>query len=320
MKERIDIRKLAFVVPLVITIAATFLCIFMLSRYIYGHKYGFTELFLNVITIIISILSGIIFTFFIKTFTQTPPTLNVSVFGYPNSGKTVYLTVLFNDLMTNQYQDGISFRTYGSETIERISTDYQLLSTGKWLPPTPSDGVFYYHATISLSMLKNYKLQIGDYAGEKFKKELQENNNFFHRTEYFKYAVSSDIVFLAVDLAQVLESFINSVDYVTGVENSFIAALNMMQENRNLGFNRQIRFPVALLFMKADLIKTKAMNESRIVNEFDRLINYCNKNCSSFKYFFVSSTGTRDLSMLMNSKMHPIGVVEPIIWSIKKCH
>jgi len=312
-----------FFILLFIIVCLALICVGIIDKYVFSDVIiRYSEIFRNLLTAVVSLMVGTAITYFSKLFSQTPSTLNISVLGYPYSGKTVYLTVLFNDLMTNQYQDGISFRTYGSETIERISTDYQLLSKGQWLPPTPNEGVFYYRATISLSIFKNYKLEVGDYAGEKFKKELQANNNFFHKTEYFKYVVTSDIVFLAVDLDKVIENLKNNVDYITGVESSFIAALNLMQENKNLGFNSQIKFPVALLFLKADLMEMEKenINDSRIIREFDRLIGFCKKNCLNFKCFFVSSTGTGDLGERMHYKMFPQGVIEPIIWSIKKYH
>jgi len=255
---------------------------------------------------------------FFGIFKQTPSTLNISVLGYPNSGKTVYLTVLFNELLTNPIHKKISFMTYGSETIERISADYEKLNTGHWLPPTPNEGVFYYRATASLSSRRKYKLEIGDYAGEKFKEELKENNNFFHKTEYFKYVISSDVIFLAIDMELVLKDFRNG-QYIANIESSFISALSLMQEVRSMGFNKKIKFPVAIIFLKFDLLGEFSQENAQemILEKFARIIGYCQKNCINYNHFFVSSTGTKHIENFPG-RVQPEGVVEPVEWAIGK--
>jgi len=285
---------------------------------------GALELLFLILNLILALLA--ISILYLRLFKQTPSTLAISILGTPNSGKTVYLTVLFNELLTSSSHREISFTTYGSETIERISADYQKLSVGQWLPPTPQEGVFYYRAKASFSNYRKYKLEIADYAGEKFKKELKENSNFFHKTEYFKYVISSDIVFLAVDIQLVLDDWEGN-EYITTIENSFISALTLMQESKNMGFNRRIRFPVALIFLKSDLLKEISETENldheldklqkKIVERFERIIGYCTKNCISYHHFFISATGTKNIEKTKN-KITPVDVVAPLEWAIRK--
>jgi len=295
----------------------------------WGNINGLTSIWIFAIALFVGSTVAIISMMYIRVFRETPSTLTISVLGYPNSGKTVYLTVLFNELLSNAAHDKISFVPYGSETMERVLIDYGKLKDGHWLTPTPSEGVFYYRAAASFSKYRKYKLEIGDYAGEKFKEELKENNNFFHKTEYFQYVISSDIVFLAVDTELVLVNW-NDGQYITNVENSFISALALMQASKNMGFNKQIKFPVALIFLKSDLLKdfSQKLNldnmESQelpelILEKFRRIIGYCNKNCIHYKHFFVSSTGTSDIEHL-EGEIIPQGVVKPVEWSIQKHH
>jgi len=289
-----------------------------MMAYSLSSEVSLIRILLSFLILLVFISLAFMVFMFWRLFTQTPSTLTMSVLGYPHSGKTVYLTVLFSELMSGNSQKNISFRAYGSETLERISTDYRLLCKGVWLPPTPNEGVFYYRATVGLSNLKKYKLEIGDFAGEKFRNDLQDNNSFFHKTEYFKYVILSDIVFLAIDIEQVCASIHHNIDYITNIETSCIASLTIMQESKNIGFNKRIRFPVALLFLKADLLEKKNLDEQSICEYFRKLIGFCKTNCNNFKYFFVSSTGTENLEEGNLAKMQPQGIMEPVVWSILK--
>lgn len=265
--------------------------------------------------ILMSLLIIITLSFsFFRALKRTPTTLAISILGYPNSGKTVYLTILFNELLTGQNQYHGSFRTYGTETIERITSDFKLLKSGCWLPPTPAEGVFYYRATASLSKLKKYKLEIADYAGEKFKNDLNENDNYFHKTDFFKFVMASDAVILAIDIDRFL---LEKSEYITTSENSFIAALTLMQEQKYIGFDTKIKFPVAIVFMKSDLLSAKISQEG-VLRQFDRLMNFCNKTCVHFKPFFVSSIGKIEFKEGTTNYLNPYGVIEPIVWLMRQ--
>ena len=243
-----------------------------------------------------------------RFFNRNPSTLVVSLLGFPGSGKTVYLTVLFNEILINSQNH---YNIYGSETVDRISEDYRILQNGYWLPPTPIEGAFYYRATTP-----KYKIEICDYAGEFFKNELKENLNFIHRTKYFKYVINSDIVFLAIDLEKVVN---DDFEYINDIESSFISALHVLHEERNINIKGKMKFPVALLFLKTDCMTDNDMSEGKVLRIFNRLITYCENHCKFFECFFVASLSTRELSNKVPPKdIEPYNVIEPLQWSIAK--
>lgn len=223
---------------------------------------------------------------FLKIFAQTPPTLRLSLIGLDKSGKTVYTTVLFNELLINNNEyENVRFSMYGTDTTERVLDDYALLNSGTWPESTPYSGMFTYHAKLSLHRNKNYKLEITDFAGEKYKHELVE---YFHKAGFYNHVKKSDIVFFVIDLARTINKneykTIND-EYVTDIEKKIIAMLNLLQNEENESFNNPIGIPIVLLFMKSDLLNKYKIDENLIIEKFNRLIKYFSKNCECYEHF-----------------------------------
>lgn len=62
---------------------------------------------------------------FNKKLFRTPTSLTISLLGLPFSGKTVYITVLFRELLIRKKLRGFSL--YGEETVERVQEDCKIL-------------------------------------------------------------------------------------------------------------------------------------------------------------------------------------------------
>jgi hypothetical protein len=269
---------------------------------------------ITILSAILGVVSGLYVLLLLRFLRVNPATLTISLLGLPNSGKTVYLTVLFRELMTSGIQ-GIKFSPYGSETVERVTRGLNTLLRGKWLPPTSPNEVFFYRAVASVGggvLARRYKIEIGDYAGQRMKEFNTEDEMWLHKTDYFKYILQSDAVLLSVDSAVVQQG--NTAE-IRAMENSFMAAIQLLIEGKGVEPGRRLHAPVALVFMKADLVPSDTWGQ--LPNKFSGLISFCRGWCEKFETFVVSSVGRVDEGGLPLPKIEPKGVMEPMLWILR---
>ena len=249
---------------------------------------------------------------------KTPTTLTLSLLGLPHSGKTVYLTVLFRELLIHGNLPGFSL--YGEETIERVQEDYKSLQLSHWLPATDIMGsnVFYYRAIVnSTGMIPKprYKLEIADYAGEYLESELVSNHSFLHRTKYFKYVLDSDIIFPIIDMEKFAK---NGRDYVIEVEQSIVAAFDIIRQNKtSIG---KCKTPVCLLFLKSDCIHSTNSKEADILKVFNNILSYFSRHYFNFEKFFVSAISPEPFDtneVGWGKNLTPDNVIQPLEWALR---
>jgi GTPase SAR1 family protein len=281
------------------------------------------------------IISSIAF-YFGRILNKNPTTITLSILGLPHSGKTVYLTVLF-DLLLRTRHEGITFVPYGLETIEQVTGDVTNLLAGNWLAPTKPGTVFYYRANASVTTLsgisrRRFKLEIADYAGEYIEEFDSSSPMWLHKSDYFKYVIQSEGVFLTLDAAYI---YWETPSRVNSMLNNYIAAMQILAENKG-SEDRKLKLPVAILFLKSDEIwsqhlfdnttpqlgnpQTKA--ENSVLDKASRLLEVCRNRCENFNYFFVSSVGEvvmegKDRGSLTGN-ISPKNVVEPLLWILRK--
>lgn len=246
----------------------------------------------------------------IKVLRRHPATLTIAILGFPNSGKTVYITTLFDELQQGKSKR-LRLTPYGTDTVEEVTRNLNSLARGQWLPRTKSDNVFFFRAIISVrDTAARIKLEIGDFAGEDISELQPSSDRWLHRSDYFKYVMDSDAIMLALDGEMLGPEQIDSVDETV---NAFIAAIQIVADNRGAVGNRRLRVPVALLVMKADLFDDEYRN--LITAKLNRLISVCKERCLFFEFFFVSSTGpVRGNEPPVNRQ--PMSVIEPLEWAI----
>jgi len=241
----------------------------------------------------------------------TPTTFGISVLGLPYSGKTVYLTVLFN-LLATMASSKIVFTPYGISTVEQVTKDINNMIRGFWPPPTLPGTVFFYRATATFVagfFKRRFKIEVGDFAGENLDKATENDLDWLHDTEYFPYVIQSDAVILAVDSFDISKNIKNSADII---ENKMIAAFEMILEGKKLDIGEKLKAPVALTFLKADTVpleKRKGVEES-----MERLITFCKTRSRKFKIFWVTSVGKVKSDGSPPEAMKPEGVIDPIVW------
>ncbi len=264
---------------------------------------------------ILGILISAYVSFFLRTLNKNPTTVKVAIVGQPLSGKTVYLSVLFNELLTHK-EESIVFQAYGIETIEQVEKNIKRLQGGSWLKPTLASSTFYFRANAILRkglFSPKYTVEIGDYAGEKSKEFDSRSNEWLHKTEYFKYVITSDIILLAVDGAILNDG---KQSHIEEIQSTLVAAIQVLLDEKGLSVDSELNIPVALLIMKSDLLPDEIINS--IEDLFSRLINLCTNRIRNFKIFTVSSVGELNIGGTPPHKINPQNVVAPMVWGLRK--
>ena len=259
-------------------------------------------------------LGGLSAYWLVRVVYRNPVSMTIALVGFRASGKTVYVTVLF-DMLQRQRAGRIMFAPYGAETVERVSGDLSGMSFGKWPPATPIGSVFFYTAQASVSkglgfLRRRYKLRVADYAGEHMAELDPTSAQWLHRTSYFKTVVESEAIIMTVDCATLVAGVKSDID---DMQNAYIAALQILAEAKGATADRKLRAPVALLFLKADVLAGR-MKESEAMAAMERLLEVCEGRCRYFESYFVSSVGQVQDQRRPPSEIRPHNVVEPIGW------
>jgi hypothetical protein len=325
-----------------VAIMMGFVILILLSG-LYGIIIAITKLEIStIITILTAFIAVVALSaLVISALKKNPSLLIISLIGYPSCGKTVYISVLFREFITRKISN-ISFLPYGLETNEQIAHNWNLLTSGKWLPPTKNDEKFPYSAVASVGQglfADRYTIQMRDFAGENISifntnNELIREERWLHKSKYFKNFAESDVIFLAIDGQEILDALISKDNHkIAETENSMIAALNMVREYKSVSIGNKMRIPVGIIFMKWDLITNytnklteksadseeqfSLISSSKELNQYMNLITFCKNNCKNFEIFYVSSIGYLAEGGLPPTELAPINVTTPIEWALK---
>jgi len=177
--------------------------------------------------------------------------------------------------------------------------------------------VFPYRATASVRggfVRRTYKIEIADYAGEHISELNPSEAAWLHKTDYFKYVIQSDAVILTLDSAALLKA-----DRTTreAIQNAYVAAFQVLAEEKGATEARRLRSPVAILFLKMDLVPLK-MSPEQLCDYVSKLIDVCSLRCQHFKVFYASSVGKVKEDGSPPANIHPQGVIDPLIWILKR--
>lgn len=261
---------------------------------------------------------ALFYLFFVtRTLAKNPKPLQIALIGPPGAGKTVFLTVLFGELEAFG-SSWLVFQPYGLETIERVREGVSRLKTGKWPYPTPvSDNVFFFRANARINgfpFARRYTIEAADFAGELIGQFDSKNTMWLHRSEYFRYAIRSDAVFLAADAGLLLGG---GRDRISETESILLAALQVLIDERGVGPEERLPEPVALIVLKADLFGDLALLRKATEAGFGRLLSVAQVRCKSFAVFFVSSVGDVGEEGQPPAVLQPSNVIEPMLWVLR---
>jgi hypothetical protein len=160
---------------------------------------------------------------------------------------------------------------------------------------------------------RQYKIEIADYAGEHMDELNPAKPAWLHRTDYFKYVVQSDAVILTLDAARLL-----TADKATreAIQNAYVAAFQVLAEEKGATELRRMRAPVVLLFLKIDVLKGRAPDE---LNHYvPKLIDVCSSRCRYFNIFYASAVGGVNDDGSPPQEIRPEGVIDPLIWILRQ--
>jgi hypothetical protein len=247
---------------------------------------------------------------------RTQPRLRtIGLLGFPGSGKTVYVSMLFREMMRGAAST-IRFVPYGTETIERVNEAIRRLEQRQWLPRTEVNEVFFHRARASMGsglFDKKYKLEVADFAGERIGEFDSASPMWLHKSEYFKYVLDSDILFLCVDCAAITAE--KGTSGLQQQQSALLAAMQIFMGARHVEPPRRLNAPVALLFLKADLLPPH-LHKFHLEEGVGSLVSFLNTNCAHWNSFIISSVGGTD-DGLPRTDLQPTNVVEPLVWALR---
>ena len=257
---------------------------------------------------------------FVWVFVRNPTPLRVALIGPRGSGKTVYLTVLFSEVK-DASSDLVAFQPYGFETVEQALSYMDLLLSRQWPPPTSPGEVIPYRAKASVRtplITRRYTVEIGDYAGEHIEEFDSSSSRWLHRTQYFSYAIQSDVLFLAVDAESLLTA---TPEEMAKIESQLVAVMHILLDEKGVAPPEKLAIPVVLTVLKADLLSEAngvdaGARKGLLDRKLGRLMGLAERRCSRFTWVFVSSVGRVDEEGKPCIPLEPKGVAEPLVWAL----
>lgn len=255
-------------------------------------------------------------------FSIKPTTKRISLIGAPQAGKSVFLTVLFNELAVNKHHNKfISFQPYGYETVQITNKNFSSLMDSEWLPRTKYNESFHYSAKAVLNrkiFKRIIKLEIGDYAGEHLNEFDDTEESFSKRTTFYKHVLSSDGILIAID-SNDFKRFPNSK-----LESQLVSTLQIFLDEAGVEPNQMSRIPISVLFLKIDeIISVRNFSEyaeeelkEKLKLEIERLSNLIEKRFRYNSWHVISSVGELKNGMPQNIK--PINIEKPILWMLNR--
>jgi len=307
-------KKTTSITPILLVTLVAMVGLFVLSLWFSVVSYRLP--FLIPLTVLTTLLTAMVATLpFLYVVRRHPTSLVISMLGTQAAGKTVYVTVLFNQLSIG-HVGGMTFSQYGSETVEMVHSNLSRLAEGKWLPSTPPLLLFPFRAIVRMGsgFFKSvYRIEIGDFAGQHMHEFDASSEHWLHKTKYFDYVIQSDIVFLVIDMALIVKA-----DRIktAQLQNAFKAAFQILLEKKGVQERKKTRTPVAILLMKSDLCGTSSA-KALFTRAMPELRDLCQNRCAHFAIFPVSSIGKLGKSNSPPQRLKPVGVVEPLAWALR---
>ncbi|WP_444926410.1 hypothetical protein ACJJI4_21445 [Microbulbifer sp. TRSA002] len=267
------------------------------------------------ITATISSLVAFYVSFIMRSLSKNPTPLRAFLIGQPRAGKTVYLSVLFDELQRHS-SSSIDFQQYGTETVERVNSNLQTLNKGSWVPQTSLNTAFYYRARASVGsgiFRSKYTLEVGDYAGEHIEEFDSSSEMWLHKTDYFKYAIASDSLLFCIDGEDLVEK---NIEKIEDSQTMLLAAFQMLLSEKTSHAGKKLNIPICLIVLKSDLFESDEQIDSLLEEYYYRLRELMKSKAQEFKEFYVSSVG-KTIDGKPPSKIKPKHVVDPFIWLLK---
>lgn len=236
---------------------------------------------------------------------QRHTNLRIATVGIVNVGKTVYLTVMLKSLLEARMASR-RFRLIETEMIELLFENIKKLQRACWPYRTSRCSNIVYTGVLEERRhlgLHSTTLSFWDESGESFRDLREADGDWLHKTEYFRYVCSADVVLVFVD-----SKYPNFENYT--------AALQVLANSSLSDGVFYAPQTVAIIFTKADLLLSKA-EQNILLKRAQPLLAAASNLFAASGYFFVSSTGP-----LSDDDppvpLSPTNILEPIFWAISE--
>jgi hypothetical protein len=192
-----------------------------------------------------------------KLLNYNPSNHYIAVLGYPESGKSVFITSFIKHLISEKIP-GYKAKKIEKETAKRLKDDIKSLNSGSPLDPARTEPIFPYIVDISkgkLALKKYIKVQIGDFSDDNRAQFNDGYRQWFHKAPSFVWAMQADAFVFVVDLAEVLAQYDDDF-YCKKVSDGIYEAWKSIEKSHLGGAKKLKNNAIVLLFSKADLLKT----------------------------------------------------------------
>lgn len=267
-----------------------------------------------IVTAIVSATMAVYVSFIMKTLNKNATPLRAFVIGQPRAGKTVFLSILFDELQRIS-NSKIDFQQYGSETVEKVNDNIRILNQGKWVPRTHINTAFYYRARASVgkgAFRNKYTLEVGDYAGEHIDEFNTSSELWLHKSDYFKYALASDALLFCID-GEVLKN--KDKDKIESSQAMLISAFQMLLAEKTTDAGQKLNIPISLVVLKCDLFTSDNEAKALLKQHYSRLTVLMSNKSKTYKEFFVSAVGETRSSQ-PPEQIQPENVCDPMLWTL----
>ena len=204
-------------------------------------------------------LAGVI-VFRVFNASSLPITRRIAVAGFPRSGKTTLITVMFGEIFSRRAID-LNAALSGTSTIERVNEDLAKLEKGIALGPTTDQDLFAYRTTAttygeSSVFRQTYNIEIGDFPGEDTVSYVDVYGPWLHTTPFFKWMATADAWIFVIDLAQYwLEKGQGQSAYVPDTAKGIRAAWQLLLEVPDVKEKIARGAPISIVFTKTDVFE-----------------------------------------------------------------
>jgi GTPase SAR1 family protein len=262
------------------------------------------------------LLSAIGLVFFIAiiyNIYKEPIELKVLLIGPPQSGKTVFTSVMLSKL-PEYLHERLSFSFDDRNTAAVIARNMESLANQKWLASTNGSAVSFkiraklgstiYHDTMKINIIDvPFKPQV-----TRSEEDPTPVINYGSVTNTLK---GCDALILTIDSQIVVGGRLMSIDELQELYIPLVKELP-----RDGGEGSKTSVPVAIVFTKTDTVEM-LMNPIGMRNLIPTLLQTCKNECNNYRMFYVSSVGHVDEMNLPEPSLKSKNVIDPMTWLVK---
>jgi hypothetical protein len=261
----------------ILIILATILMVIFIILNIFGII-NVSDLIKDILFLILSILNILALLNLILASSKIMRRHSVAFIGFPQSGKTILITALCNELIKKDLHNKYIPR---GKTTERVYEDIRRLENGIKLKATTEQDLFAYRFDIKMEkqLFRKIKFEIGDCPGEDSKNFAEKYGEWLHKTPFFNWVMEADAFVFIVDL---VKDFFDE-NYFADIKMAIrVAWQNILDYHKadKKGYLRKKQ--ILLVFSKGDLLHY--MRDINYTKEDIKNIGFGEKLPSTVKY------------------------------------